>query len=173
MLHRKIAETIGFRSLTASEIEAVSGGIGEIIVTGRRPGDPDFGGGGSGLGGGGNETGNSPDPTLDPNGGGGSFELPADISVNPNEGTVDVSVEVEDGLTVTGTIDLDGFSLENLSLSFFNNGNEFNLDLDISSLQFGADTLFDLGNGVTLRAMLQLDNDGTFNNGSVIFRVVF
>ncbi|MEQ5786811.1 hypothetical protein J3454_02770 [Erythrobacter sp. NFXS35] len=173
MLHRRIAETKGFRSLSASELETVAGGIGEIIVTGRRPGDPDFGGGGSGFGGGGNETGNSPDPALDPNGGGGSFELPTDISINPNEGTVDLSVEVEEGLILTGTIDLDGFTLEKLSLSFLNGGNELNFDLNINSLQFGVDTLFDLGGGVTLRAMLQLDNDGTFSNGSVIFTVVF
>lgn len=173
MLHHNLLELKGFRTLTASELEAVSGGF-EITVNGIRPGNPGFGGaGGGGLGGNGNETGNEPHPGLLPDGGGGAFEIPVEVTLDPNEGTADVSFEVEEGLNVGGTIDLDGFDLEKLSLSFLNNGDEFNFELNIDSLQFGVDTLFDLGNGVTLRAMLQLDNDGTFSNGSVIFRIEF
>lgn len=173
MLHRNLSELKGFRSLTASELEAVSGGF-EITVNGIRPSNPGFGGGGgSGLGGNGNETGNEPHPSLLPDGSGGAYEIPVEVTLDPNERTADVSFEVEEGLNVGGTIDLDGFDLEKLSLSFLKNGQEFNFELNIDSLQFGVDTLFDLGNGVTLRAMLQLDNDGTLNNGSVIFRIEF
>ncbi|WP_298337783.1 hypothetical protein [uncultured Erythrobacter sp.] len=112
-------------------------------------------------------------PILDPGGNAGGFNLPFDLETNPAEGTVEVSAEVDDGLSVSGEIDLDGFSLENVELSFAKDGNTFSVNLDVSSLNFGFDTQFDLGGGIMLSASLLLNNDGTFDNPKVIFTVQF
>jgi hypothetical protein len=172
MLHRRIAETRGFRPLNASELETVSGGIEQIIfVTGRRPSDPVVGGGGGG-GGGGNETGNSPDPTLGSDGGG--IALPVDFSLDPGEGTATVSVDIVEGVvSAEGVIELDGFNLKTVSLTVNNNGNTVTFELEVNSLDFGFETQFNLGNGAILGAFLQLNEDGTFDNAKVIFKITF
>jgi hypothetical protein len=98
--------------VTDLELQSVSGGLNEIIVTGSPPGNIFGGGAGGGGGGSGNETGNSPDVQLAPDGGGGGFgglpplttipdaqegACPPNITCTPVEGANDMFVRGSDG----------------------------------------------------------------------------
>jgi len=185
MLAKRINGNVGFRSLTASELEKISGGEGdnEIIVTASRPGGGGGMGGGTYMGGGtaggsfgGPPPGETQEAPTDPDA--DNPPDPTDIGIQVGDAEITPSI-TEDGklkldvdaspaqLSAGVTFDLETLSVDDISVGWA--GFEFEFNPDFSDL--GA-TYTDTQGGWTLSATFSADSSGE-TKGQLEFKITF